>query len=113
MRTASERAGAIETRTRALRKRKADRRRALVTGLAALACLAANTALALDMPELTARQRGPAVGSGGAAAGVFAAGGASGYVLIGLLSFVLGCSVTILCYRLRGRTREERDDRDH
>jgi len=77
--------------------------------LSSAACLALIAAAALTMPTLMARQI-DVIGSGSdAAAGVLAESGASGYVLVGLLAFSLGCGVTILCYRLRRRDRERRD----
>lgn len=112
MRSTSERTAAIQARTGELRKKKSDRRGALAVWLSAAAALALIAGLGFAMPALMARQSAAPGGYSGAAASVFAASGAAGYVLIGLLAFALGCCVTILCFRLRRRNREERDDRD-
>ena len=113
MHTTSERTAAIEKRTHEIRRQQQRRRNLLAAGLSAAACLALVVAAALAMPGLMAQQSGGMGGGSGAEAGVFAASGAAGYVVIGLLAFALGCCVTILCYRLRRRDREEHDGRDH
>jgi hypothetical protein len=110
MRSTSERTAAIEKRTGGAAA-KEKRRRGSSAGLSAAACLAL-----IVGPRWRCRAYGAAErrmgGGSGAAASVFAASGAAGYVLIGLLAFALGCCVTILCYRLRRRNREEHDGRD-
>ena len=44
------------------------------------------------------------------AASIFHGGAALGYIVIGLLAFLLGVCVTVLCFRLRQMSRE--DDRN-
>jgi FtsH-binding integral membrane protein len=114
MRSTSERAAAIMERTQELKRKSAKTRASLTIGLSAAACLAVIVAVALAMPEFMSRQI-VSSGSGfaGAAAGVFARSEAAGYVLIGLLAFALGCCLTILCYRIRRKSREERSGRDN
>jgi cytochrome bd-type quinol oxidase subunit 2 len=46
----------------------------------------------------------------GMAAGIFDGGSFLGYVILGLLSFALGVSVTILSYKIKQRNLESRDD---
>jgi len=111
MRTTSERVTAIEKRTRELQRQRRARRDFLAAGLSAAACFVLIVGIALKMPGLMAGQDA-AAGAGSGAAGVFAASGAAGYVVIGLLAFALGCGVTILCTRLHRQEREKHDDRD-
>jgi hypothetical protein len=116
MRSTSERTAAIqEKRTRGA----AEKAAAKATGAAPSAVwLSAAAALALIVgPRWRCRADGAAerrprrlFRRGGERVCRFS--GAAGYVLIGLLAFALGCCVTILCFRLRRRNREERDDRD-
>jgi len=113
MRTNSERAAAIEKRTGEIKQQRRTRQGRLAAVLSFAVCLVLIVGTALAMPGLMAKQ-GAAAGTGsGAMAGVFAQSSTAGYVLIGLLAFVLGCGVTILCHRLRQQNREEHDDRDH
>ena len=48
------------------------------------------------------------------AASIFHGGAALGYIVIGLLAFLLGVCVTVLCFRLRHMSREDdqNDERD-
>ena len=39
-------------------------------------------------------------------------GAALGYIVIGLLAFLLGVCVTVLCFRLRQMNREDGQDRE-
>ena len=109
MRNLSDRVWAVEQRTRALRRAREKRRRMLIAGLSTAACLAVILAAARMIPRLAARQCA-GISDPDAMASLFAAGSASGYVLIGILAFALGCGVTILCYRL---SREKHHGRDH
>ena len=111
MRSTSERTGEVLRRTRALKQRQRARRAALAGVGAAAAGLALVILAALAMPGAPVR---PAdAGRVGAAGGLFAAGSRAGYVVIGVLAFALGCCVTLLCSRLRRKSRDDRHDRDH
>ena len=46
------------------------------------------------------------------AASIFHGGAALGYIVIGLLAFLLGVCVTVLCFRLRQMSREDGQDRE-
>ena len=78
---------------------------------------AVTAVLAVQMPERMRAVAGNEVEDVQAAASVFRNGGAAGYVLIGLLAFVLGICVTMLCFRIRelekARTDEEKREDDH
>lgn len=111
MHTTSERAERIEQRACELRRQQQKRRDRFAVGLSAAISLLLVVVAALAMPSLMARQ-GFETSSSGAAASVFHVSSATGYVIISVLAFVLGCCVTILCYRLR-RNREEHNGRNH
>ena len=86
------------------------RRRRLIGGSSAAACLILILWAAVGVSRTPVQVPGAA--SDGAAASILAASGSLGFVLVCLSSFCLGALVTILCFRLRGRTEEEkRDDR--
>ena len=45
------------------------------------------------------------------AASMYGGSAALGYIVIGLLAFLLGVCVTVLCFRLRQMSREDGQDR--
>ena len=85
-----------ETKRRiAARQRREQRRRSTITTLsAAAACLVLIVGVSFAMPGMVAGVRA-----------------ALGYIVIGLLSFLLGVCVTVLCFRLRQMNREDSSDR--
>ena len=46
------------------------------------------------------------------AASIFHSGVALGYIVIGLLAFLLGVCVTVLCFRLRQMNRDDTKDKE-
>ena len=46
------------------------------------------------------------------AASIFHGGAALGYIVIGLLAFLLGVCVTVLCFRLRQMNREDDQNKE-
>ena len=46
------------------------------------------------------------------AASIFHGGAALGYIVIGLLAFLLGVCVTVLCFRLRQMNREDEQHKE-
>jgi len=113
MRSTSERVAAVERRTRDLKLEKNKKQTILIGGISSLLCIAVILLAALAIPTGMAQSDVSSTENTGAAAGVFTAAGTAGYFAIGLLAFVLGCSVTILCFRLYRRGRGNRNDRDH
>ena len=59
------------------------------------------------MPDLTARLRPDGAAGFETAASMYGGSGALGYIVIGILAFLLGVCVTILCFRLRRMDRED------
>lgn len=113
MRSREERVRAVCCRVAQMRKQR--RLRAITAGAVAASVLV-TAVLAVQMPERMRAMAGNEV-EGVQAASVFRNGGAAGYVLIGLLAFVLGICVTVLCFRIRelekARTDEEKREDDH
>ena len=103
-----------ETKRRiAARERKERQRRNKITVLAAAAaCLALIVGVSLVMPGIAAKiQAGDYTGFE-TAASIFHGGAALGYIVIGLLAFLLGVCVTVLCFRLRQLSRENAQDKE-
>ncbi len=113
MRSREERVRAVCCRVAQMRRQR--RLRAITAGAVAASVLV-TAVLAVQMPERMRAMAGNEV-EGIQAASVFRNGGAAGYVLIGLLAFVLGICVTVLCFRIRelekARTDEEKREDDH
>lgn len=113
MRSREERVRAVCCRVAQMRRQR--RLRAITAGAVAASVLV-TAVLAVQMPERMRAMAGNEV-EGTQAASVFRNGGAAGYVLIGLLAFVLGICVTVLCFRIRelekARTDEEKREDDH
>ena len=107
MRSHEERVAETKRRIAAREQEKKLRRGRIVMASAAAACLALLVGAALVMPDLTVRI--PADGESGfeTAASIFHSTAALGYIVIGLLAFLLGVCVTVLCFRLRQMDKED------
>ena len=113
MRTDDERAGLIHKRTAEVkRKRKKKKQRAL-DAICIAACLILVVGIGLFLPGLAAGIAGSEVHHASGAASLVGSHAALGYILMGLLSFLLGVCVTVLLYRLHRRNeREQRENLD-
>ena len=103
-----ERIAEVKRRTAEKERQKRLRRRwiAAVSGVAA--CLAVIVGVSLSMPGIVERIE-PGTFSGFETAATMLGGSAAlGYIVIGLLAFVLGVCVTILCFRIRLLNRSKR-----
>ena len=103
-----------ETKRRiAARQRREQRRRSTITTIsAAAACLVLILVLSLFMPGIAGQLRPGGYSDYEMAASMFGENGALGYIIIGLLAFLLGVCVTILCFRIRLLNREEQSMED-
>ena len=113
MRSYEERVAEAKRRIAAEERKKRLRRGRLCMALAAAACLVLLMGVSLAMPGMTAQfQTGDYAGFE-TAASMYGGSAALGYIVVGLLAFLLGVCVTILCFRLRQLEREnERDGKD-
>jgi len=109
MRTNDERVKAVERRTEELVRQRKERRVRVIGALAAAACIVAIVGLSFYLPGIMAASADGGVASTGMTASIFNQNGSLGYVLIGLLAFMLGISVTILCYRLHRDAVEKKN----
>ncbi len=103
MRNTEERVLAVKQRAKEIERQRRIRQDRIVMGSHAAASLLLIIGLSLAMPGIMAGMPESEYAYLGAAAGIFEQNGGFGYVLIGLLAFLLGVSVTILGYRLRLR----------
>ncbi|MEI3416707.1 MAG: hypothetical protein V8Q43_04000 [Christensenellaceae bacterium] len=89
-------------------ERENRRRRNTITMASAVAaCLALLIGASLAMPGIAARIQAGDYSGFETAASIFHGGAALGYIVIGLLAFLLGVCVTVLCFRLRQMNRED------
>ena len=93
MRTNEERIAALHSRTAKLEREAQNRRFAAV-------CLAILAGLAVLIPRVS--QSGfSGVAPGSMNASIFSDSGVSGYLVIAILAFLLGITVTVFCFRLK------------
>ena len=112
MRSLEERV--VETKRRiAARQREKRRRRNTITMVSAVAaCLALLIGASLAMPGIAASIQTGDYSGFETAASIFHSGAALGYIIIGLLAFLLGVCVTVLCFRLRQMNREDDQNKE-
>ena len=112
MRSHEERVAEAKRRIAKIERAKRLRRNTITMASAVAACLALLIGASLAMPGIAANiQTGNYFGFE-TAASMYGGGAALGYIVIGLLAFLLGVCVTVLCFRLRQMNREDGQDRE-
>ena len=112
MRSHEERVAETKRRIAKIEREKRLRRNTIAMASAVAACLALLIGAALAMPGIAANiQTGDYVGFE-TAASMYGGGAALGYIVIGLLAFLLGVCVTVLCFRLRQMNREDDQNKE-
>ena len=112
MRSHEERVAETKRRIAKMEREKRRRRNTITMASAVAACLALLIGASLAMPGIAASiQTGDYAGFE-TAASMYGGGAALGYIVIGLLAFLLGVCVTVLCFRLRQMSREDGQDRE-
>ena len=117
MRTNEERLEAMHKRTSELRAERKRRRSYISSVAGAVASVVFIIALSIYMPSIA--QNITASADTGMRGSIFANSDILGYVVIGLVAFLLGISFTIFCFRLKKWSddekkikREHSDDRN-
>ena len=111
MRSLEERVA--ETKRRIAARREKRRRRDTITMVSAVAaCLVLLIGASLAMPGIAANIQTGDYSGFETAASIFHGGAALGYIVIGLLAFLLGVCVTVLCFRIRQLSRENAQDKE-
>ena len=111
MRTNEERAGLIHKRTAEIKRERQKRNQRALDAICIAACLILIVGIGSFMPDLVADISGGAVRHASGAASLVGSHGALGYILMGLMAFLLGVCVTVLLYRLH--RRNERKQREN
>ena len=107
MRSYEERVAETKRRIAARQREKRLRRNTVTMASAVAACLALLVGVCLAMPGIAASIQTGDYSGFETAASIFHGGVALGYIVIGLLAFLLGVCVTVLCFRLRQMDRED------
>ena len=104
----------VETKRRIAKiEREKRRRRDKITMISAVAAfLALLIGASLAMPGIAANIQTGNYSGFETPASIFHGSAALGYIVIGLLAFLLGVCVTVLCFRLRQMNREDGQDRE-
>ena len=112
MRSHEERVAETKRRIAKMEREKRRRRNTITMASAVAACLALLVGASLAMPGIAANLQTGDYSGFETAASIFHGGAALGYIVIGLLAFLLGVWVTVLCFRLRQMSREDGQDRE-
>ena len=112
MRSHEDRVAETKRRITKIEREKRLRRNTITMASAVAACLALLIGASLAMPGIAASIQAGDYAGFETAASVFHGGAALGYIVIGLLAFLLGVCVTVLCFRLRQMSREDGQDEE-
>ena len=112
MRSHEERVAETKRRIAKIEREKRLRRDRITMVSAAAACLVLLIGVSLAMPGIAANIQTGNYSGFETAASIFHSGAALGYIVIGLLAFLLGVCVTVLCFRLRQMSRENAQDKE-
>lgn len=112
MRSHEERVVETKRRIAAMERKKRLRRNTVTMASAVAACLALLIGASLAMPGIAESIQTGDYSGFETAASIFHGGAALGYIVIGLLAFLLGVCVTVLCFRLRQMSREDGQDKE-
>ncbi len=112
MRSHEERVTETKQRIAARQQEKRLRRNTITMASAVAACLVLLIGASLAMPGIAAKIQTGDYASFETAASMYGGGAALGYIIIGLLAFLLGVCVTVLCFRLRQMNREDDQNKE-
>ena len=112
MRSYEERVAETKRRIAKIEREKRLRRNTITMASAVAACLALLIGASFAMPGIAASIQAGDYAGFETAASMYGGGAALGYIVIGLLAFLLGVCVTILCFRLRQMNHEDRQDKE-
>ena len=112
MRSHEERVAEAKRRIAKMEREKRRRRNTVTMASAVAACLALLIGASLAMPGIAASIQTDDYAGFETAASMYGGGAALGYIVIGLLAFLLGVCVTVLCFRLRQMSREDDQNKE-
>ena len=112
MRSHEERVTETKRRIAKIEQEKRLRRNTITMASAVAACLALIMGVSFVMPDIAVKIQTGGYAGFETAASIFHGGAALGYIVIGLLAFLLGVCVTVLCFRLRQMNQDDTQDKE-
>ena len=113
MRTNEERAGLIQKRTAEIKRERQKKKQRALDMICIAACLLLIVGIGSFLPDWVVGVPGGEVHHASGAASLVGSHAALGYILMGLMAFLLGVCVTMLLYRLHRRNeRKQRENWD-
>ena len=112
MRSHEERVAETKRRIAKMEREKRRRRNTITMASAVAACLVLLIGASLAMPGIAANIQTGDYSGFETSASMYGGGAALGYIIIGLLAFLLGVCVTVLCFRLRQMNREDDQNKE-
>ena len=115
MRSNEERVAAVKWRVTQVERKKRQRRNRVVALVSVAACLAVIVGISFAMLGVSEKLTAGDYAGYEAAASIFSDSTVAGYLIVGLLAFVLGVCVTVLCIKLKAfqKTDTETEDSDN
>ena len=113
MRTNEERAGLIQKRTAEIKRERQKKKQRALDRICIAVCLILVVGTGSFLPRWAVGVPGGEVHHTSGAASLVGSHAALGYILMGLMAFLLGVIVTVLLYRLHRRNeRKQRENPD-
>ena len=112
MRSNEERVAAVKRRVAQIERQKRQWRNRIAALASVAACLAVIVGISFAMPGIVERRIVGDYAGYETAASIFSDSAAVGYIIIGLLAFVLGVCVTVLCFKLRKFRKKDEETED-
>ena len=112
MRSHEERVAETKRRIAKMEREKRLRRNTITAASAVAACLALIVGVSFVMPDIAVKIQTGSYAGFETAASMYGGSAALGYIVIGLLAFLLGVCVTVLCFRIRQLSRENAQDKE-
>ena len=113
MRTNEERAGLIHKRTVEIKRERQKKKQHALDMICIVACLILIVGIGSFLPDRVVGVPGGEVHHASGAASLVGSHASLGYILMGLMAFLLGVCVTVLLYRLHRRNeRKQRENPD-
>ena len=112
MRSHEERVAETKRRIAKIERAKRRRRNTITISSSVAACLALIVGVSFIMPDIAVKIQTGGYAGFETAASIFHGGAALGYIVIGLLAFLLGVCMTVLCFRLRQMNRDDTKDKE-
>lgn len=110
MRTSKERARLIHRRTAEIKQERRIKRQRRLDAACMAACLFLVIGIGALMPGLMRNTADGGIGHPSGTASLLGSHAALGYIIMGLLAFLLGVCVTVLLYRLHRRYERQKQE---